>query len=49
MTIVIQINAPPGSEQAVKEALAIYCERFGDCRVVEVREDQVEQIKMGGV
>lgn len=33
----------PGSEQAVKEALAMYCERFGDCRVVEIREDKVEQ------
>lgn len=49
MTIVIQINAPLGSEQAVKEAQAMYCERFGDCRVVEVRPDKVEQIKMGGV
>lgn len=39
MTIVIQVNAPLGSEQVVKEALAIYCERFGDCRVVEIRED----------
>ena len=38
MTIVIQINAPLGSEQAVKEALAMYCERFGDCRVVEERD-----------
>lgn len=43
MTIVIRINAPPGSEQAVKEALAIYCERLGDCRVVEIRPDKVEQ------
>ena len=43
MTIVIQVNAPLGSEQVVKEALAMYCERFGDCRVVEVRPDKVEQ------
>lgn len=43
MTIVIRVNAPLGSEQVVKEALAMYCERFGDCRVVEIREDQVEQ------
>lgn len=48
MTIVIQVNAPLGSEQAVKEALAIYCERFGDCRVVEIRADKVEQMKFGG-
>lgn len=43
MTIVIQVNAPLGSEQVVKEALAMYCERFGDCRVVEIRADKVEQ------
>lgn len=43
MTIVIQVSAPLGSEQAVKEALTMYCERFGDCRVVEIREDKVEQ------
>ena len=43
MTIVIRVNAPLGMEQAVKEALAMYCERFGDCRVVEIREDKVEQ------
>lgn len=48
MTIVIRVNAPPGSEQAVKEALAIYCERFGDCRVVEIREDKVEQLTFLG-
>lgn len=48
MTIVIRVNAPPGSEQAVKEALAIYCERFGDCRVVEIREDKVEQLTFWG-
>lgn len=49
MTIVIRVNAPLGMEQVVKEALAMYCERFGDCRVVEIREDKVEQLKMGGV
>lgn len=49
MTVVIQVNAPPGTEQAVKEALAMYCERFGDCRVLEIRPDKVEQQTfMGG-
>lgn len=28
---------------ADSQALAIYCERFGDCRVVEIRPDKVEQ------
>lgn len=48
MTILIQVKAPPGTEQAVKESLAMYCERFGDCRVVEIRPDKVEQMKMEG-
>lgn len=49
MTIVIRVNAPPGSEQAVKESLAMYCERFGDCRVLGIRTDKVEQQTfMGG-
>ena len=43
MTILIQVKAPPGTEQAVKESLAMYCERFGDCRVVDIRPDKVEQ------
>ena len=49
MTIVIQVNAPFGAEQEVNEALAMYLENVGPCRVVEIREDKVEQIKMGGV
>ena len=49
MTIVIRVNAPLGMEQAVKEALAMYCDRFGDCRVVEIRPDKVEQQTFWGV
>lgn len=49
MIVVLQIKAPIGAEQAVKEALALYCERFGDTRVLEIRPDRVEQVKMGGV
>lgn len=44
MTIVIQVNAPLGSEHAVKESLAMYCERFGDCRVVEIRVKELEAL-----
>lgn len=47
MTIVIQVNAPIGAEQTVKETLATYCEqKFGNCRVVEIRPDKVEQMEM---
>lgn len=43
-TITVQVNAPPGSEQAVKETLAMYLERFGDTRVVSIREDVPQQL-----
>lgn len=43
-TITVQVNAPPGSEQAVKETLAMYLERFGDTRVVSIKEDVPQQL-----
>lgn len=46
MTVVVQVNAPPGSAQAVKEALAMYLERFGDTRVISVTESTVEQMRI---
>lgn len=36
LTITIEVNAPAGMAQAVKEDLAMLCERYGDTRVVEV-------------
>lgn len=48
MIIKIQVNAP-GMEQAVKETLAMYCERFGDCRVLEIVPDEKpEEMRMEG-
>lgn len=38
LVITIEVNAPPGMSQAVKEDLAMLLERYGDSRVVEVRE-----------
>ena len=51
MIIVLQVNAPPFMAQAVKESLAMYMERFGDTKVIEVRlEDRpYEQMSMGGI
>lgn len=48
MKVIIEVNALPGSAQAVKESLAMYLERFGDTRVMEIREDPVEQISFFG-
>lgn len=46
LTITIQVNAPPDAAQSVKEALAMWLERFGDARVVSVTEDEPEQMSL---
>lgn len=46
LTITIQVNAPEGQAVGVKEDLAMLLERWGDTRVVEVRETAPEQIKI---
>lgn len=46
LIITIQVNAPPDAAQSVKEALAMWLERFGDARVVSVTVDRPEQMDM---
>ena len=46
LTIVIKVDAPGWTAQGVKEHLAMCLERFGDVRVVEVREELPEQVKL---
>lgn len=36
LVITIEVNAPTGMAQAVKESLAMLLERYGDTRVVKV-------------
>lgn len=36
--ILIECNAPGWAIPGIKEDLAMHLERFGDCRIVEVRE-----------
>lgn len=36
--ILIECTAPGWAIPGIKEDLAMYLERFGDCRIVEVRE-----------
>ncbi len=48
LTIVIQVDAPPGQAIGVKEHLAMCLERYGDTRVVEIRETGAEQMRMEG-
>ena len=46
LTVVVRVNAPQGAAQGVKEALAMWLERFGDARVVSVTEDEPEQMSL---
>lgn len=48
LTIVIQVDVPPGQAIGVKEYLAMCLERYGDARVVEIRETGAEQMRIGG-
>ena len=43
LTIVIRVDAPPSQTIGVKEHLAMCLERYGDTRVVEIRETGAEQ------
>jgi hypothetical protein len=46
---VISINAPSGALCGIKETLAMYCERFGDCKVVSITEKLPEQLEMEAI
>lgn len=48
LRIVIDVDAEVDTAQGVKEKLAMDLERFGDVRVVEVREIKPEQMRMAG-
>ena len=48
LIIVVEVDAPLGQAIGIKEDLAMYLERFGDCRVKEVQEIKPEQMKMEG-
>lgn len=49
MRIVVDVDRPTGQAIGIKEALAMYLEKFGDARVVEVKEVPHEQITLEGV
>lgn len=40
MIIVLQVNAPLHMAQGIKETLAMYVERFGDTKVLEIRTEE---------
>ena len=42
LVITIEVNTPAGYSQAVKEDLAMHLEKWGDARVVDVREKEAQ-------
>ena len=48
LIITIHVNAPVGQAQGVKEHLAMCLEKFGDTRVVNIKEVMPVQMKIGG-
>ena len=48
LTIVAQVNAPPGHAIGIKEDIAMRLEALGDVRVVSVTEDAPEQLHVAG-
>ena len=46
LRIVIEVDAPAGQAIGIKEDLAMYLERFGDSRVVDVEEIRPEQMTL---
>lgn len=47
LTVTVKVNAPLNQAQAMKEALSMWLEQYGDARVVSVTEDVPEQMKIG--
>lgn len=48
LTIIAQVNAPPGYAIGVKEDIAMRLEALGDVRVVSITEDAPEQLHVEG-
>lgn len=44
--ILIAVDAPPGQAIGIKEDLAMHLEKFGDSKVISVREDLPEQMML---
>lgn len=46
LIVTIQVNAPPGAAECVKEVLGMALEQLGDARVVSIKEKLPEQMTM---
>lgn len=46
LRVVVEVDAPTGQAIGVKEALAMWLERYGDARVAAVEEIVPEQMRL---
>jgi len=46
LIIRIEVDRPAGQAIGIKEDLAMYLEKFGDARVVDIQETQPEQLRL---
>ena len=44
--ITVAVDAPAGQSIGIKEDLAMHLEKFGDSKVIDIREDLPEQMKL---
>ncbi len=49
LIVTLEVKAPSGLAQAVKEDLAMYLERYGDTQVVSIMEDLPEQLRFDSI
>jgi hypothetical protein len=47
LKVILEVDAPSGKAIGIKEDLAMYIERYGDCRVVSITEDAPVQMRLG--
>lgn len=47
LIITVQVDAPAGQAIGVKEQIAMDLERYGDTKVISVREIEPEQMRIG--
>jgi hypothetical protein len=45
MIIVLQVNAPLHMAQGIKESLAMFLERYGDTKVLEIQAGEIKAIQ----
>lgn len=52
LRVILEANVPLHEVEGLKEDIAMYCEKHGDVRIVQIDDDSkkpTEQMRMGGM